>query len=101
MTEPDLRCFLVALQWNDGTGSLNAFVTRNEAHAGAVAVTASMRAEPQPTGDLIAVMHHELPLAWLRWAVRALETGQATTRVLSLVPDAEAGPNTPEPTGEA
>jgi hypothetical protein len=85
--KPALHAYLVALQWSDGLGSTNAYLGVRPEEASAAAVVQSMRtAPPSDERQLTAVMVHELPIEWLRWAVASIERGApASASVVSLV----------------
>lgn len=83
----DLHCYLVSLQWSDGGGTLLAGVWGSPSQAGAHAAEAALRSQAPPKGNLVAAMHTEVSLEWLRWAVRCIEGGTTEAApVLSLVP---------------
>jgi hypothetical protein len=75
MTEP-LHAYVVGMQWSDGGGSMVRIVGHRPEQACAMAAVVATRNDPKPEGDLIAVMVTELPLDWLRWAVRSIEEGK-------------------------
>lgn len=92
----EMHAYIVSLTWEGGIGSVQPLVAATPAHAGAIAVANSLRQPDAPTGPLVGVMHTEVPLEWLRWAIRSIESGSTEAPApLTLVPRAEPQPDPP------
>lgn len=78
MTE--MHAYVVSIAWSDGMMSTAPLVaggnTDGREHAAAMAVVMSMRSEPAPKGAITAMQVRELPLEWLRTAIRMIESGK-------------------------
>lgn len=87
----EMHAYIVSLTWEGGIGSVQPLVAATPAHAGAIAVANSLRQSDAPTGPLVGVMHTEIPLEWLRWAIRSIESGSTEAApILTLVPKTPA-----------
>jgi hypothetical protein len=95
MTEP-LHAYVVGMQWSGGSGSLVRIIAHQPEQATAMAGVVAMRSDPRPEGDLVAVMVNEIPLDWLRWAVRSIEAGKVESASIVQLKPMPWGPNSPD-----
>lgn len=88
---PQIHAYVVSLTWSSGMMSLVPVMSGGgPEHASAISVTAAMRLEPLPEGDLVGVQVREIPVEWLRAAVKMIETGSIEPApVLRLVEPAD------------
>jgi hypothetical protein len=71
-----LHAYVVSLSWSSGMMSLIPVMSGGgPEQASAVAVVEAMRQEPFPVGHLGGVIVREIPIEFLRTAVRMIETG--------------------------
>lgn len=106
MTEPQkLKAFTVTLAFDDGMMATMTLVAPNVEMA-----TAMMGAQAgkTATGNLVNMACAEIPVEWLRFALRAVESGKGGGDVVSLVsdnlrpapePSPDNGPHTWRPIG--
>lgn len=90
-----LHAYVVSLSWSSGMMSLIPVMSGGgPEQASAVAVVEAMRQEPFPVGQLAGVQVREIPIEFLRAAVRMIETGSVEPApVVRLV---ESDPPEPE-----